>query len=320
MRVRTGKTARGGGALLVVAVVLICASPAAPADDPPAPPAGGAQASLLSLPTPIGAVRYTPGHGLRVGDTGLTLAGYGAVDLLHEEGGATTFRVENADLFVIWDPLARVHLFSEIDMVDQENPHEQRRTILTDRLFGDFAGFDWLNLRVGKFLTPIGRWNQIHARPLVWTTSRPLATTLPFDPYVTGAYLAFTALPGEREAGGTAAGDERGWRHLAGLDTLWRRGPFELWGELAFQEPAHGSGRQWGFYLQPVTEVLPRIYAIARYEYYKRAAPDPAINIGVLGLAYKPWPFVVLKGEYLFADHRAEQSPPGVKTSFTVLF
>ena len=375
MRVRTGKTARGGGALLVVAVVLICASPAAPADNPPSPPAGGAQASLLSLPTPIGAVRYTPGHGLRVGDTGLTLAGYGAVDLLHEEGGATTFRVENTDLFVIWDPLARVHLFSEIDMVDQENPHEQRRTILTDRLFGDFAGFDWLNLRVGKFLTPIGRWNQIHARPLVWTTSRPLATTLPFDPYVTGAmlfgsrfpragtltyslygqftnsfdveppaqpmdrgvggrveyasfggwsvagsYLAFTALPGEREAGGTAAGDERGWRHLAGLDTLWRRGPFELWGELAFQEPAHGSGRQWGFYLQPVTEVLPRIYAIARYEYYKRAAPDPAINIGVLGLAYKPWPFVVLKGEYLFADHRAEQSPPGVKTSFTVLF
>ena len=69
-----------------------------------------------------------------------------------------------------------------------------------------------------------------------------------------------------------------------------------------------------------MTEVLPRIYAIARYEYYKRAAPDPAINIGVLGLAYKPWPFVVLKGEYLFADHRAEQSPPGVKTSFTVLF
>ena len=89
---------------------------------------------------------------------------------------------------------------------------------------------------------------------------------------------------------------------------------------VSFQEPAHGSGRQWGFYLQPVTEVLPRIYAIARYEYYKRAAPDPAINIGVLGLAYKPWPFVVLKGEYLFADHRAAQSPPGVKTSFTVLF
>jgi len=236
-------------------------------------------------------VRYPSVHGLRVGEPGLTLAEYGAVDLLHEEVGATTFRVEITDLFVICDPLARVHLFSEIDMVDQENPHEQRRTFLTDRLFGDFAGFDWLNLRVGKFLTPIGRWNQIHARPLVWTTSRPLATTLPFDPYVTGAmlfgsrfpragtltyslygqftnsfdveppaqpmdrgvggrveyasfggwsvagsYLAFTALPGEREPGGTAAGDERGWRHLAGLDTLWRAHGRLPWARLV--EPA----------------------------------------------------------------------------------
>src|SRR5256884_1221509 len=185
MRVRTGKTARAGGALLVAAVVLIRASSAPPADHPPSPPTSEAQASLLSLPTPIGAVRYTPGHGLRVGDTGLTLAGYGAVDLLHEEGGATTFRAENVDLFVIWDPLARVHLFSEIDMVDQENPHEQRRTFLTDRLFGDFAGFDWLNPRAGKFLTPTGRWHQIHARPLVWPTPRPPRPTPPLDPNLT---------------------------------------------------------------------------------------------------------------------------------------
>ena len=381
MRVRTGKTARGGGVLLVVAVVLICASPASPADHPPSPPTSEAQASLLSLPTPIGAVRYTPGHGLRVGDTGLTLAGYGAVDLLHEEGGATTFRVENADLFVIWDPLARVHLFSEIDMVDQENPHEQRRTFLTDRLFGDFAGFDWLNLRVGKFLTPVGRWNLIYARPLVWTTSRPLVTELPFDPFTTGvmlfgsvfprtgtltysvygqvidqfsaepepqpvdrsvggrleyaslggwsvggSYLAFTAprvLPEEGEAadrGGAAAGDGGGWRHLTGVDALWQRGPFEVMGEFAFQEPARGAGRQWGLYVQPVAEVLPRFYLVGRYEYFDQPAPEPAVNIGVLGLAYKPRPFIVLKGEYLFADHRAEESPPGVRTSFTVLF
>ena len=102
--------------------------------------------------------------------------------------------------------------------------------------------------------------------------------------------------------------------------TLWQRGPFELMGEFAFQEPARGPGRQWGLYLQAVEEVVRRLYLIERYEYYDHPAPEPAVNIGVLGLAYKPWPFVVLKGEYLFADHRAEESPPGVKTSFTVLF
>ena len=372
---RTVKAARARRAMLAAVVLLTRASPAAAAG--PYPP-GADRPPALALPTPIGDVGYTPGRGLRVGDTRLTLAGYGAVDLVHEEGGPTTLRVESLDLFVIWDPLARVHLFSEIDTIDQEDPHEERRNFLTDRLFGDFAGYDWINLRVGKFLTPVGRWNQIHARPLVWTTSRPLATELPFDPYVTGAmlfgsrfprtgtltyslygqftnnfdvepppqaqdravggrleyaslggwsvagsYLAFTALPGEREAperGGAAAGEEGGWRHLTGLDTLWQRGPFELMGEFAFQEPARGPGRQWGLYLQAVEEVVRRVYLIQRYEYYDQPAPEPVVNIGVLGLAYKPWPFVVLKGEYLFADRRAEESPPGVKTSFTVLF
>ena len=372
---RTVKAARARRAMLAAVVLLTWTSPTAAAG--PYPP-GADRPPALALPTPIGDVGYTPGRGLRVGDTRLTLAGYGAVDLVHEEGGPTTLRVESLDLFVIWDPLARVHLFSEIDTIDQEDPHEERRNFLTDRLFGDFAGYDWLNLRVGKFLTPVGRWNQIHARPLVWTTSRPLATELPFDPYVTGAmlfgsrfprtgtltyslygqftnnfdvepppqaqdravggrleyaslggwsvagsYLAFTALPGAREAperGGAAAGDEGGWRHLAGLDTLWQRGPLELMGEFAFQEPARGPGRQWGLYLQAVEEVVRRVYLIQRYEYYDHPAPEPVVNIGVLGLAYKPWPFVVLKGEYLFADRRAEESPPGVKTSFTVLF
>ena len=91
-------------------------------------------------------------------------------------------------------------------------------------------------------------------------------------------------------------------------------------GELAFQEPARGAGRQWGLCLQAVEEVLPRVYLVERYEYFDQPEPEPAVNLGVLGLAYKPWPFVVLKGEYLFADHRAEESPPGVKASFTVLF
>ena len=365
---RTVKAARISAsarrAMLAAVVLLTRASPAAPADPyPPSPAAYEANAPVLSLPTPVGDVRYTPGHGLRVGDTRLTLAGYGAVDLLHDEGGPTTARVENVDLFVIWDPLQRVHLFSEIDMVDQESPREERRTFLTDRLFGDFAGFDWLNLRVGKFLTPVGRWNVIHARPLVWTTSRPLATKLPFDPYVTGAMLfgsvfpragtltyslygqftnnfdvepppqpmdrgvggrlEYASLGGWSVAGSYLAFTDAGrWRQLTGLDTLWRRGPLELMGEFAFQEPARGPGQQWGLYLQAVEEVLsrPRLYLIERYEYFDQAAPEPAVNIGVLGLAYKPWPFVVLKGEYLFADHRTEESPPGVKSSFTILF
>ena len=349
-------------ALLVAVVLLSLASPAAAANEyPPASGADGADAPVLSLPTHIGEVRYTPGRGLRVGDTGLTLGGYGAVDLTRDEGGTATFTFEDLSLFFIWDPTKRLHLFSELDVVEQDEPSVPRRTFQTERLYGDLAALDWLNLRVGKFLTPVGRWNLIHARPLVWTTSRPLVTELPFDRFTTGAMLFGSRFPGagtltyslygqctdqfdaeprpqavDRSVGGrleyaslggwSVGGsylsftDAGRWRHLTGLDTLWQRGPLELMGELAFQEPARGAGRQWGLYLQPVAEVLPKVYLVGRYEYFDQPAPEPAVNIGVLGLAYKPRPFIVLKGEYLFADHRTEESPPGVKTSFTILF
>ena len=158
--------ARARRALLVAVVLLSLASPAAAANEyPPASGADGADASVLSLPTHIGEVRYTPGRGLRVGDTGLTLGCYGALDLTRDDGGPATFTFEDLSLFFIWDPTKRLHLFSELDVVEQDEPDVARRTFQTERLYGDLAAFDWLNLRVGKFLTPVGRWNLIHARP-----------------------------------------------------------------------------------------------------------------------------------------------------------
>src|SRR5439155_890461 len=188
-------------------------------------------------------------------------------------------------LFFIWDPTKRLHLFSELDVVEQDEPDVARRTFQTARLYGDLAALDWLDLRVGKFLTPVGRWNLIHARPLVWTTSRPLVTELPFDRFTTGAMLFGSRFPGtgtltyslygqftdqfdaepepqavDRSVGGrleyaslggwSVGGsylsftDAGRWRHLTGLDTLWQRGPLELMGEFAVQEPARGAGRR----------------------------------------------------------------------------
>ena len=68
-------------------------------------------------------------------------------------------------------------------------------TFVAERLYGDVNASDQVNLRLGKFLTPVGRWNVIHAQPLVWTTSRPLTTLLPFDAHTTGAMLFGSLLP-----------------------------------------------------------------------------------------------------------------------------
>ena len=105
-----------------------------------------------------------------------------------------------------------------------------------------------------------------------------------------------------------------------GVDALWQREPFELMGEFAFAQPVHGPGQEWGLYLQGVRELVPRLYLVGRYEHFDQPAPPTAVNLFDLGLAWKPWPYVVVKGEYLFAIIFDDEEPPGVKFSLAVLF
>jgi len=322
-------------------------------------------AAALTLPSPAGDISYTARRGLRLGDTRLTLAGYSNLNLVRDEGGPARLTLDDVSLFVIWDPISRFHFFSELEIEDLVEVDDHGRggsnqnRFIAERLYGDVALADALNVRAGKFLTPVGRWNVIHAQPLVWTTSRPLATELPFDLHTTGALLFGTLFPEsgsvtyglygqfadqldrtpddgqvvDRSVGGrlqydTARGLSVGasylsatragrWEHLVGLDTLWQQGPFELMGEAVFEDAPRALGTQGGGYLQGVVEVVRQWYLVGRYEYYAPPLSRPAVN---LGLAYKPWPPVIVKAEYLIADHRAEESPPGFKCSFAILF
>ena len=350
---------------LVVGMLAVLAfASAATADLSRETPPVDEETPALAAPSPVGELRYTPGHGLRIGDTGLTLGGYTNLNLTRDDGGPAIFSLDDLSFFVAWDPAPRVHLFSELELEDLVDVDDHGRrsasSYTTERLYGDFVLSDSASIRVGKFLTPVGRWNVIHAQPLVWTTSRPLVTEVPFDPHTTGAMLfgslfpdgggltwqvfgqftdqfdpAPTIQPADRSAGARlewatrggwslggsylASSDPRGWRHLEGLDGLWRRDGLELMGELAVVEPRRGS-RQWGLYLQAVQEVVQRVYLVGRYEHFDEATAGPAVEIGVVGLAYKPLPYVVVKAEYLFSNHRTEEEPPGVKTSLAILF
>src|SRR5262249_9907470 len=68
-----------------------------------------------------------------------------------------------------------------------------------ERLYADVYLVDAATLRLGKFLTPVGRWNLIHADPLVWTTSRPLITSQPFATDTTGGMLYGSLRPFDRD-------------------------------------------------------------------------------------------------------------------------
>ncbi len=152
-------------------------------------------ARAQELPPPQSHWDYHLGQGLRLGDSGLTLGGYASAryEILHDR--KPQFTLSALSFFLSWDTGTRVRFFSELKFEDvtvtkgQQAFTRRSNTIELERLYADVYLSEIATLRVGKFLTPIGRWNLIHADPLVWTTSRPLITSQSFAPNTTGGML-----------------------------------------------------------------------------------------------------------------------------------
>ena len=135
---------------------------------------------------------YVLGQGYKLGDSGVTLGGYTSLQFQDSQNSAPHSALSHLSLFVWWENSSRFSLFSEVDnqkilAADSQSEGDDDASFLSiERLYIDYAFNDALTLRGGKFLTPIGRWNQLHADPLVWTTSRPLITVNLFPEHATG--------------------------------------------------------------------------------------------------------------------------------------
>jgi hypothetical protein len=110
-----------------------------------------------------------------------------------------------AALLVSGTPWQRLSYFAEIEAasVSREtfSGREEERWLEVERAYVELSASDALRLRVGRFLTPVGQWNEIHAPPLTWTTVRPLTTYRAFAKSTTGAMLAGQLALGPRDAG-----------------------------------------------------------------------------------------------------------------------
>lgn len=131
---------------------------------------------------------------------GFHLGGYtsAAINLL--PGGKAQAEVKDLSLFLSWDGNGRWRFFSEAEV---ENPltWEEGSSLTArhaffdvERLYADYTVSERLSVRAGRFLTPVGRWNLIHADPLVWTTYRPLVTEQLFPLNANGMML-YGAVP-----------------------------------------------------------------------------------------------------------------------------
>lgn len=144
--------------------------------------------------SPAASTGYELGHGYRLGNSGFTVGGYTSLqyqNLQSKSVSGPDTSLSHLSMFVWWQSESRVKLFSEIDnqsllTADEQSQNTGEHFLAVERLYFDYTLNDLLTVRAGKYLTPIGRWNQIHADPLVWTTSRPLITSNIFPDHVSG--------------------------------------------------------------------------------------------------------------------------------------
>ena len=173
-------------AFLAAALAVTCGSPARLHAQLPAPP--------VSSPEP-----------LRVGAYGGVVVGRFSRG---DQGRETGVSQANAALLVSGTLTRRLSYFGELEAASttRENwtGREEDDALELERLYAEYAFSDGLRLRAGRFLTPVGQWNEIHAGPLTWTAHRPLSSYRPFAKSLNGVMAAGQVALGSRDAGWTA--------------------------------------------------------------------------------------------------------------------
>lgn len=123
------------------------------------------------------------------------LGGYSSAGVeIPRDSKANAF-INEISLILTWENESRFKFFGEFELEEPLKWNSQQGLTTRDayldleRFYLDYNLSEKLNLRAGRFLTPAGRWNLIHAAPLVWTSTRPIATRLLFPSSINGLML-----------------------------------------------------------------------------------------------------------------------------------
>jgi Phosphate-selective porin O and P len=140
---------------------------------------------------------YQLGHGYDLGP--FNLAGYSNLVGNLPTSGTKSLALEDLSLFVTGHLGRFFNPFTEAELTDFDlvrsgptGPDHGDGDFVLERLYNDSYLTDAATLRIGKMLTPVGEWNQIHAAPLVLTTVRPAVTERNFSEYATGVSALYS--------------------------------------------------------------------------------------------------------------------------------
>lgn len=152
-------------------------------------PRPGAAQDLGWQPAP-----YTLGEGLYFPQQGLRVGGYADLHFYDIENRRPTYSFRDISLFLTKDLGPRWQAFAELDLgnaldISGRHASSSNSEVDIERLYLDYHLDQTINFRFGKFLTPVGEWNLVHADPLTWTVSRPLTTSAAFARHAAGAMM-----------------------------------------------------------------------------------------------------------------------------------
>lgn len=124
-----------------------------------------------------------------------SLGGYTSAGIQLQRDQQAEAAINEVSLLLTWANESRLSFFGALELErplawndDNKFSHKEGRLDL-ERLYFDYNLSDKMNFRAGRFLTPNSRWNLLHAAPLVWTSTRPLATSKLFPTATNGIML-----------------------------------------------------------------------------------------------------------------------------------
>ncbi len=125
------------------------------------------------------------------------LGGYGSLVVRSPRLGDSAHISESSLALLASGTLsARLVYFAELDAVHSSRENyagrQNDRAFEIARLYAEYTMSDAARIRVGRFLTPVGQWNETPAEPVTLTAVRPLSTYRPFAKEVTGLLVAGT--------------------------------------------------------------------------------------------------------------------------------
>lgn len=115
------------------------------------------------------------------------------------EERSSSFELDDINVLARLEPHPRLSFFSEtrlentFKVTERHGAKFRRADVFIERLYADWIATPHLTVRVGKFLTPFGVWNQVRRAPLTWTVERPLVTERTFPEHTTGIAAIYQA-------------------------------------------------------------------------------------------------------------------------------